>query len=292
MEAAELRSRFRQFAGEDQYRKFVRALNRAGHTKERLLHWQEELWNAFVADSGASARDAHEIFDIFRVCFVHDRELRPPTTNEPLVESQTPPGFREARGNLFPFAIDNTWHCVDCQAARKHWIKTHDNDRPRPFRIPIVRLALFLFAVATLVYYRGFDPSIILMFVLPLMGAFAFSESEIPSYRYSAIAFLALVNVGVVIARTEWLFPDLEMDDQLPPVPNRILAWYGGLYLLYLFSVVPLVVFGGFLIQHSKGKNPGWSRFTCIIGLVLGLILTPFAIGSLAMIGFWPIYRF
>ena len=72
MDTRELRASFLRFAGQDRYRKFVRTINGACRSKNRLLFWQEELWQEFAATIADPPNVDKEVMDAFNVCDVHD----------------------------------------------------------------------------------------------------------------------------------------------------------------------------------------------------------------------------
>ena len=47
----QLRDKFFEFVGEEQFEKFVKALTAACQEKHRLMFWQEEVWNQFLREN-------------------------------------------------------------------------------------------------------------------------------------------------------------------------------------------------------------------------------------------------
>jgi hypothetical protein len=83
MELQLLREAFRAYAGDDKYRRFIRALNTANIDADRLRYWQDEIWNQFAETTSNCPRDYVTIQKIFAVCEVHDRELLADTVLAP-----------------------------------------------------------------------------------------------------------------------------------------------------------------------------------------------------------------
>ena len=57
------------------------------------------------------------------------------------------------------------------------------------------------------------------------------------------IAFLILVDLGVVLARAHQIFPWLNLFPEIPRTQNRIISWYILVYVTLQFGVVPPIVF-------------------------------------------------
>jgi hypothetical protein len=125
MDAQKLRILFRDFAGEDRYRKFVRAIDGACQSKHRLLFWQQDLWQEFVLAiplAPLAPRSDSEILAAFRVCYCHGCDLRPPPEGERLPEIRRTPESELAGESLFPFAEGRGFICPLCREARQKWI--------------------------------------------------------------------------------------------------------------------------------------------------------------------------
>jgi hypothetical protein len=125
MHAADVRVSFRDFAGQERYRRFVRTLNRECRRKQRLFFWQEELWRQFVASTPGAPTDEATIMNTFRICDVHgcDLEALPCTDLSPRPdEIRHTAEFDEAHKALFPLAAGGELVCIQCRSERQRWI--------------------------------------------------------------------------------------------------------------------------------------------------------------------------
>lgn len=127
MNALEIRSEFRRFAGEERYRKFVRAINRASRGKGRLLYWQEDLWAEFLSSCGMNRLSSAEIIEFFSVCDIHDCQIQMADGNEAIPKVRHTPEVDEAFEKLFPFANNGRLICPECNIARETWIVQHED---------------------------------------------------------------------------------------------------------------------------------------------------------------------
>src|SRR5262245_21287399 len=75
MNGTSVRTAFRRFVGEDQYRRFVRALNTARPGARALRFWQERLWDDFAASTPSIPGTFEQVRGCFGICEIHDREL-------------------------------------------------------------------------------------------------------------------------------------------------------------------------------------------------------------------------
>ena len=79
VDTAELIDRFRTFAGVERYRKFLYVTNTTAVHKRRLLHWQEQLWQAFCDDHPKHVHlTSDELLALFRICHIHEQQLMKP----------------------------------------------------------------------------------------------------------------------------------------------------------------------------------------------------------------------
>ncbi len=151
-------------------------------------------------------------------------------------------------------------------------------------------LGMFLLAVAQLLFVRGLDQGTLIVFLLPpSMAMVARAASPRRSTRVFAALFLTAVDLGEVVA----LFPSWSLrfqhDSRLSPHANAVLGWYLLMYLLFVFCLFPPFLFGRGLVDKHRGCKDGFSRFTCILGLIAWLIMAPtmfWVVGK--NIGFWP----
>jgi hypothetical protein len=77
VEASEFRAAFASFSGPDRYRQFLRALNRGGGWRGRLLSWQEELLARFAEAVPSAEVTFERVESLLRVCELHGAELAP-----------------------------------------------------------------------------------------------------------------------------------------------------------------------------------------------------------------------
>jgi hypothetical protein len=154
--------------------------------------------------------------------------------------------------------------------------------------------AMFLVAVIQLFLIRGLDWRVLWVFVVPPLIAIGHRTfSERTSNRVLATVFLTLLGFGVALGPVRTLFPDLSgVDPELPTKTNRILTWYAIVYILYVCSVLPLVLFIRALIDHRRKLKAEFSKFTCILGLIATVIAGPvlFAV-CCDILGLLPVYR-
>jgi hypothetical protein len=109
VEVAAVRQAFRSFVGDEPFRRFVRALNIG--RQDRLLYWQERLWQRFASAHPAMDLPAGSIRWFFRFCEVHGCELERDVI--PIVYGlfRFPPEYIEAGDRQFPYA--RTVACID-----------------------------------------------------------------------------------------------------------------------------------------------------------------------------------
>jgi hypothetical protein len=125
MDVANVRGLFRDFAGEDRYREFVRTLNRVSLRKGRLFFWQEQLWREFVANAPGVPTSEQEVMDMFRVCDVHGDGLETSSGDDSSPEIRDTPEYDRVRDTLFPFAVGGDLVCAKCRSQRQRWISEH-----------------------------------------------------------------------------------------------------------------------------------------------------------------------
>jgi hypothetical protein len=94
------------------------------------------------------------------------------------------------------------------------------------------------------------------------------------------IAFLILVDLGVIIAPEPQLLPWLNMFPQLPITQNRMLTWYFLVYCMLQFVALPPIVFSRSLRTAWGGGKPALAPWICLFGFaVWGLIVTILSMG-------------
>ena len=77
MAPAEFRERFKAFAGDETFFKFVKATYRNFSRSRRLRFWQEDLLESFRAEHPEITLSIEQILESLRICELHDIELRP-----------------------------------------------------------------------------------------------------------------------------------------------------------------------------------------------------------------------
>jgi hypothetical protein len=94
------------------------------------------------------------------------------------------------------------------------------------------------------------------------------------------VAFLILVDLGVIIAPEHQFLPFLNLFPMLPRTQNRILTWYFLVYGMLQFVVLPPVMFFRSLRAAWLGRRPALATWICCFGLaVWGLIVTILTVG-------------
>jgi hypothetical protein len=141
MDTVAVREAFRAFIGDEQFRKFVRTVNTCRH--DRLLYWQQQLWQQFTAAQPMMELPAALIREVFQFCEIHGCELEPDTIPITCGLFYFPPEFIEAQDRLFPYArtvayIDDCFrssrtemevvYCPACRralASNKRWSRRY-----------------------------------------------------------------------------------------------------------------------------------------------------------------------
>jgi len=126
LDADKIKTAFREFAGDERYRKFVRAISQRCPEKGRLFFWQEQLWNEFSSAHPEDTTSQGEILRILRVCYIHNSDLAPmPPVDEPAAEFRRTPEYDQAVDNLFPLATGHFFYCPECHRERQEWMSEH-----------------------------------------------------------------------------------------------------------------------------------------------------------------------
>jgi hypothetical protein len=107
MDKDDVRCRFMNFCGIERYRKFISAIWTKSVPKQRLIYWQEQIWNEFKRHSQL---DSPERFsDICRLFCVCPRHLKPLDEVDAVAKSELSRLLgRVAEDDLFelfPFAL-------------------------------------------------------------------------------------------------------------------------------------------------------------------------------------------
>jgi hypothetical protein len=102
MPDAPLLETFRAFAGNQQFRAFVHALNKAPLSLKRLRYWQEELWKSFISSHPMFPADFGKVREAFRICELHGCRLLGDAVHAPAGQIQ----HRETQSPDHPFPVD------------------------------------------------------------------------------------------------------------------------------------------------------------------------------------------
>jgi hypothetical protein len=137
-------------------------------------------------------------------------------------------------------------------------------------------LGVFAYALSRLAMVGKVESYYVLFLVI-----FPFGMALAISYRLGdatsrwIVAFLILVDVGVILAPEHRLLPKLNLFPDLPLTQSRILTWYLLIYAWLQFVVLPPVVFSRSLRTARRGGQPALASWICLLGFaVWGLIVT------------------
>jgi hypothetical protein len=149
-----------------------------------------------------------------------------------------------------------------------------------------------LLAAAPLFWLRGLDFGLIVLVGLPPFLAVFFTRRKVPPVtRRIAWTFLVLIGLGALVADSPALFPKLGgFERRLNPWQDRMLTWYGAVYVFWFLVVLPTSLFLGSLRAHREGRPAKVSRPTCYLGLVTTGLLALTYPGVLGLLGFWPVF--
>lgn len=145
--AIEVRSRFRRFAGDARFARFIAAVHGFAGYRGRLRHWQEQLWTDFISANPDCSMTHDELCAVFRICELHGCDLQ--SKRVPVVEGcvDFAPEYIHDRIERFPHASpdvvstegrpkqsnwESIWYCATCDGVRENtrWrtLKTARND--------------------------------------------------------------------------------------------------------------------------------------------------------------------
>ena len=150
----------------------------------------------------------------------------------------------------------------------------------------------FLVAVGRLCLLDRPGARVLLVFLgPPALALTAKANSDRRSTRFIATLFLTLIDVGVLLAPFQRIFPRLGASDiPLPASDKRILVWYLLIYVLYIFCILPPFMFIRGLVDKRRHRPSELSRFTCIFGLAAWAFVGPlFVWWCFTELGLWPI---
>ncbi len=83
------------------------------------------------------------------------------------------------------------------------------------------------------------------------------------------VAFLLLVDVGVILGPEHRILPMLHQIRALPETQSRILTWYFLVYATLQYGIMPPVGFGRSLRTAWRGGRPTLRPGICVFGLAL-----------------------
>ena len=148
-----------------------------------------------------------------------------------------------------------------------------------------------LVASAQLFALRGADARAFLLLMPAAMAVFAVHWHPRRASRWTALAFLLLLGIGVLVAHVPAIFPNMpRVDNRLPAAADRLLAWNNVVYVVFALGVVPVRMFVDNLLRHRRGDRASISPPTCYLGLATTALLwcgMPYLIG--VMLGFWKL---
>jgi hypothetical protein len=145
---AEIITRFREFCGDTQYRKFLRAATTQSPHRGPLRYWQEQLWQEYcAADEEATSLSLEDVRLNFQRCYVHDLPLLAGHVPAVYGDWRFPREYLLALENEFPFA--KLMYCGDSVVKQRHAnrkvsycpacrdaLVAWNNGRKQPFGIP------------------------------------------------------------------------------------------------------------------------------------------------------------
>jgi hypothetical protein len=109
--------------------------------------------------------------------------------------------------------------------------------------------------------------------LFPFATAIALSYFKGPATTRWLVAFLVLVDAGVILAPAHGIFPWLNLFPELPRTPNRILSWYFLVYGALQFGLAPPVFFIRSLQNAWCRGTPVVRPWICLFGLSVWAML-------------------
>jgi hypothetical protein len=118
------------------------------------------------------------------------------------------------------------------------------------------------------------------MVLFPFGMALAISWRAGPHTPRWIVAFLVLVDLGVILAPAHQILPGLNLFPELRQTQSRILTWYFLVYGTLHFGVAPPVAFARSLRTARRGGVPTLAPWICVFGfLVWGLLISLVTLG-------------
>ena len=185
---------------------------------------------------------------------------------------------------------DQSLRCSICDGALPSGYRPRGNSHPVLYALirvvqayRIWSVILFLGAVIRLLQIGG-AKSFFFGFIVLLPFSAALGLSFFARSRW-LIAFLVLVDIGVILAPAHQLFPGLNFFPELPLTASRMISWYILVYVTLQFVVAPPIVLGRSLRIAWRGEKPPLAVWICVFGsAVWGLLMF---IIAMSMITAW-----
>jgi hypothetical protein len=117
------------------------------------------------------------------------------------------------------------------------------------------------------------------MVLFPFTAALAIAHWTRNAPSRWIIAFLVLVDLGVLLAPAHLICPWLNMFPEIPRTQNRIISWYILVYATLQFGVLPPVVFVRSLRTASRGETPALATWICLFGFAVWGLLMSIVVG-------------
>lgn len=113
------------------------------------------------------------------------------------------------------------------------------------------------------------------MVLFPFTVALAIAHRTRNAPSRWIVAFLVLVDLGVILAPAHQICPWLNMFPEIPLTQNRIISWYILVYAALQFGLLPPVVFVRSLRTAWRGQTPALAIWICLFGFaVWGLLMS------------------
>jgi hypothetical protein len=133
-------ARFREFAGDEQFREFTFIMVNSLGTSHFEPH-RRDIWEAFCARCSDAPRDFEDIRRLLLYCHVHGKPLERSQLNHPSIDRQTlrrithekrSPDWYDAAAIAFPHGHGGQdVICLDCVAAHVKWLNANPNRQPK-----------------------------------------------------------------------------------------------------------------------------------------------------------------
>lgn len=141
MEHDDLVARFAAFCGEERFLLFMFKLTMTCPYKGRLLFWQQDLWEAFVAEQGQDIPTAYEdVVALLGQCPIHRCSFLPDRVRA-VEQVQWASDYCEAERERFPFPNHFFYgsrpkpvrtspvevaYCPECRREEQAWLEKND----------------------------------------------------------------------------------------------------------------------------------------------------------------------